>query len=60
MSDTNINAIYRFQITTLGLYFHNTINKLRYPTAGLEVGISQVVQEVHCAAYNSYKKTGGS
>jgi len=60
MNDTNNDDIFRFPIVRLGLYFHNTINKLRYLTAVPEVGLSQAVQAVRCAAYSSDKKTEGS
>ena len=60
MSDINNDDICRFPITTLRLYFHKTIKILSYLTAGPEVGLSQAVQEVCCAAYSSDKKTGGS
>ena len=60
MNDTNNDDISRFPLSRLGLYFHNTINTLRYLTLGPEIGASHGVQKVGCAGQSSDKKTGES
>jgi len=57
---TNNDDICIIPIATLGLHFHNTIDKLWYLTAHPEVELSQAVREVRCAAYSSDKKTAGN
>ena len=42
------------------LFFNNMIDTLRYFTTGPEVGLSQAVQKVSCAAQRSDKNTGRS
>ena len=49
-----------FPVTTLRLYFHNTIDVLKHLTADVEVGLSHAVKLVRCAAQNSDKNTGKS
>jgi hypothetical protein len=50
VNDTNNDDITRFPIPTLDLYIHNTIDTLRYLTAGPEIGMLQAVQKVHFEA----------
>jgi hypothetical protein len=50
VNDTNNDDISCYQITRLGLYFHNTVETLRYLTMGPEGGLSQGAQKLGCAA----------
>ena len=59
MNDTNNDDIAIFPITTLGLRFHNTVDRLRFLTTGPEFGLSQGVQKVRSIAQISGKKAGG-
>jgi len=60
VNDKNNDDVSRFPITTQALYFHNTIDRIRYLTGVVEVGLSQAVQKVRCAAQTSDKKTAES
>ena len=45
MNNTNSDNTPRFSITTQGLYFHNTIDTLRYIITGPDVGLTLAVQK---------------
>jgi hypothetical protein len=60
VNDKNNEDIPRFPISTPGLYFHSTIDMLKYLTEGSEVGLSQAMQKLICAAQSCDKKTGES
>lgn len=60
MNDTNNDNKTRFSITIQGLYFHNTIDKLRYLTTGPDVGLMLAVEKVRFAAKTSDIKTAES
>ena len=60
VNDTDNDEICRFPITSLGLYFHNTIDTLKYFTKDPEFGFSHGVRNVRGAPRSSDKKPGKS